>query len=188
MFLRKSRIEPLPLTMSAVRMGERLLQIGIDDPRLASALAAKVGLSGSAVIVVTDEADAARVRSAAAGAGVLVDVQVTPLAPLPFEAGVFDLVIAHSTRGRVSSLDATARTAALREWHRVLRAGGRVMTIEAGAASGLKSLLKQPQEDDAYAAAGGVVGALEAAGFRPVRILAEREGYRFAEGIKSTDA
>ena len=58
MFFRKSRVEPLPVTMSAVRMGERLLQIGIDDPGLASALAAKVGLSGNAAIVATDNADA----------------------------------------------------------------------------------------------------------------------------------
>jgi len=88
MFLRKSRVEPLPVTMSAVRMGERVLQIGIDDPGLASALAAKVGLSGNAAIVVTDDADAARARTAAASGGVLVDVQVTPLAPLPFERRV----------------------------------------------------------------------------------------------------
>ena len=185
MFLRKSRVEPLPVTMSAVRMGERLLQIGIDDPGLASALAAKVGLSGHAAIVVTDNADAARVRAAAASAGVLVDVQVTSLATLPFESGAFDLVIAHSMRGLVPSLDTNARTAALREWHRVLRTGGRVMTIEAGAAGGLRGLLRQPHPDDAYAVSGGVVGALEAAGFRPVRVLAEREGYRFAEGIKA---
>lgn len=185
MFLRKSRVEPLPVTMSAVRMGERLLQIGIDDPGLASALAAKVGLSGNAAIVVTDDRDAVRVRTAAASAGVLVDVQVTPLATLPFENGAFDLVIAHSMRGLVSSLDTNARTAALREWHRVLRKGGRVMTIEAGAAGGLRGLLRQPHPGDAYAVSGGVVGALEAAGFRPVRVLAEREGYRFAEGIKA---
>ncbi len=185
MFLRKSRVEPLPVTMIAVRMGERLLQIGFDDPALAAALAAKVGLSGYAAIVVTDDAIAARARTAAASAGVLVDVQVTPLAPLPFESGAFDLVVAHSMRGLVSSLNDGARTEALREWHRVLRSGGRVMTIEAGAASGLKSLLRPPHGDDAYAVSGGVVGALEAAGFRPVRILAEREGYRFAEGIKA---
>jgi hypothetical protein len=30
-----------------------------------------------------------------------------------------------------------------------------------------------------------VIGALQSAGFRPARLLAEREGYRFAEGIKS---
>ena len=49
MFLRKSRIEPLPVTMSAVRMGERVLQVGLDDPALASTLAGKAGLSGSAI-------------------------------------------------------------------------------------------------------------------------------------------
>jgi SAM-dependent methyltransferase len=185
MFLRKSRIQPLPVTMSAVRMGERVLQIGIDDPAVASALAAKVGLSGNAAIAVTDDEGAARARSAAARAGVLVEVQVTPLSPLPFQSGAFDLVIAHSMRGLVSSLDATARTAALREWHRVLRTGGRVMTIEAGRASGLKGLLRHSQLDEAYDASGGVVSALEAAGFRPVRVLAEREGYKFAEGIKT---
>jgi ubiquinone/menaquinone biosynthesis C-methylase UbiE len=185
MFLRKSRVEPLPVTMSAVRMGERVLQIGIDDPGLASALAAKVGLSGNAAIVVTDDAGAERARTAAASAGVLVDVHVSPLAPLPFESDAFDLVIAHSMRGLVAALDENARTTALREWHRVLRTGGRAMTIESGAAGGLKGLLRPPHRDDAYEASGGVVGALEAAGFRPVRILAEREGYRFAEGVKT---
>ena len=70
MFLRKSRIEPLPVTMSAVRMGERVLQIGVDDPALASAIAAKVGLSGNAAIAVTDDRDAARAHGAAAHAGV----------------------------------------------------------------------------------------------------------------------
>ena len=185
MFLRKSRIEPLPVTMSAVRMGDRVLQIGIDDPGLASALAAKAGFSGNAAIVVADNAGAERARAAAARTGVLLDVHVTPFAPLPFESGAVDLVIAHSMRGLVSSLDATARSAALREWHRVLRKGGRAMTIEAGAAGGLKGLLRQPRRDDPYAASGGIVGALEAAGFRPARILAEREGYCFVEGIKT---
>ena len=185
MFLRKSRIEPLPVTMSAVRMGERVLQIGIDDAAIVSALASKVGLSGNAAIAVTGDSDAERVRSAAASAGVLVDVKVTPLAPLPFESGAFDLVVVHSMRGFVSSLDANARIAALREWHRVLRAGGRVMTIESGSASGLKGLLRQPHGNDSYDAAGGVVGALEMAGFRPVRVIAEREGYKFAEGTKT---
>ena len=184
MFLRKPRVEVLPVTMSAVRLGERVLQIGIDDPVVATAIAAKAGLSGNAVIAVTGEEDAARARDAAAKAGLLVDVQVTPLAPLPFESGAFDLIVAHSMRGLVSSLDAGAQHAALREWHRVLRAGGRAMTIEAGPASGLKSLLKPPQRNERYDAAGGMVGALEAAGFR-ARLLAEREGYRFAEGIKT---
>ena len=184
MFLRKSRIEPLPVTMSAVRMGERVLQIGVDDPAVASAIAAKVGLSGNAAIAVTDDRDAARAHGAAANAGTLVDVKVTPLAPLPFDNEAFDLVIVHSMRGLLSSLDANARIAAMREWHRVIRHGGRVMTIEPGTVSGIKSLIQQRRSDDVYEGAGGVVGALENAGFRPVRLLADREGFKFAEGMK----
>jgi SAM-dependent methyltransferase len=184
MFLRKSRIEPLPVTMSAVRMGERVLQIGVDDPAVASAIAAKVGISGNAAIAVTDERDAARANSAAAHAGVLVDVRVTPLAPLPFDNEAFDLVIVHGMRGLLSLLDANGRSAAMREWHRVIRHGGRVMTIEPGTISGIKGLIRQRRGDDAYAGGGGVIGALESAGFRPVRLLADREGYKFAEGIK----
>jgi len=185
MFLRKARIEPLPVTMSAVRMGERVLQIGVDDPAVATAIAAKVGLSGNATIAVTDQRDAARARGAAANVGILVDVKITSLAPLPFDNDAFDLVIVHSMRGVLSSLDATSRVEAMREWHRVVRHGGRVMTIEPGAVSGIKSLIQQRRSDDAYEGRGGVVGALEMAGFRPVRLLADREGYKFAEGIKS---
>jgi len=184
MFLRKTRIEPLPVTMSAVRLGERVLQIGVDDPAVATAIAAKVGLSGNAAIAVTAERDAERAQAATANAGILVDVQVTPLASLPFESDAFDLIVVHATRGLLSSLDAEARVGAMREWRRVLRHGGRVMTIEAGPATGLAGVFKPQRTDPSYEASGGVVGALEAAGFRPVRMLAEREGYKFAEGIK----
>lgn len=185
MFLRKSRLEPLPVTMSAVRMGERILQIGIDDPALAGALAAKVGLSGNAAIAVTDHAGAARARSAAEAAGVLVDVQVTPIAPLPFDNAAFDLAIAHSMHGLLASLDVAARASAAREWHRVLRIGGRVMTIEAGAIGGLKGMLRPQHGQGPYETAGGIVAALETAGFRAVRVLADREGFKFTEGIKT---
>ena len=41
------------------------------------------------------------------------------------------------------------------------------------------SFLGRPQQ------LGEFFGILEAAGFRPVRLLAEREGYRFIEGLKS---
>jgi SAM-dependent methyltransferase len=184
MFLRKSRLEPLPVTMSAVHMGERVLQIGVDDAAVTSAIAAKVGLSGNAAIAVTDNRDAVRAHGAAANAGVLVDVKVTPLAQLPFDNEAFDLVIVHSMRGLLSSLDANARLAAMREWHRVIRHGGRAMTIEPGIVSGIKSLMQPRRHDGAYEGGGGVVSALESAGFRPVRLLADREGYKFAEGIK----
>lgn len=175
MFLRKSRIEALPVTMSAVRMGERVLQIGIDDPAVASAIAAKAGLSGNAAMAVVNDDDAARAAHAFASAGILVDVKVTPLETLPFDSDTFDLAVVHALHGVRASRES------MREWHRVLRRGGRLMTIEGGPASGLAAMFKTPRPP----AEGDVVASLETAGFRPVRLLAEREGYRFAEGIKS---
>ena len=91
-FIRKSKMERLPVTMTGVRMGERALQIGIDDPSLASAIAAKVGLSGHAAIAVSDDPAAAKARAAAATAGILVDVRVTPFDSLPFPGDAFDAI------------------------------------------------------------------------------------------------
>jgi len=184
MFLRKSSLEPLPVTMSAVRMGERVLQIGIDEPAIVTAIAAKVGLSGSAAIAVTENTDAERVTRAAAGAGLLIDVKVTPLAPLPYDSDSFDLVVVHATRGLVTSLDAAARVAAVREWNRVLRDGGRVMTIESIHTGGLKALLRRTPDNEGDPS-GGILQTLQAAGFHMSRVLAEREGFRFAEAIKT---
>ena len=180
MFLRKSRIEPLPVTMSAVRMGERVLQVGVDDPAVASAIAAKAGLSGNAAMAVVNDRDAARANHAFSNAGILVDVQVAPLERLPFASDTFDLVVVHAARGVPSSLDASGRRSSMLEWLRVLRRGGRVVTIEGAPVTGVAAMFKTPRPPE-----GDVVGALEAAGFRPARVLAEREGYRFAEGIKS---
>ena len=60
MFLRQSTVgrEPLAIAMSGVRMGERLLQIGMDTPVVTGLLAAKPGLSGESAMVVPDDATA----------------------------------------------------------------------------------------------------------------------------------
>jgi ubiquinone/menaquinone biosynthesis C-methylase UbiE len=164
-FLRKAKQqEQLPVTMSGVRMGERALQIGIDEPSLVSAIAAKVGLSGHAAIAVADDAGGAAGRAAAEKAGVLVDLHVASLNALPFADNSFDVVVLHARSGWLASLDDSGRQAVLREVHRVLRAGGRVMAIEA--------------------AGGTAANALPLAGFRAARVLAERDGYRFTEGLK----
>ena len=65
-FLRKSSVgsEPLSVTMSGVRLGERALQIGLDDPNIAALIAAKTGMTGQASLVVGDEAAAASARDA----------------------------------------------------------------------------------------------------------------------------
>lgn len=185
MFFRKARIEALPVTMAGVRMGERLLQVGVDDAGLVAALASKVGLSGAAAHAVDNEAAAARVRAAAAGAGVLVDVQVTPLRALSFAPGSFDLAVIHSTSGLLASMTPEDRVGCLQAVHRALRSGGRVVVIEAAPRQGLAALFRGHAVNEHYAAAGGADAALKAEGFRPVRLLGEREGYRFTEGLKT---
>ncbi len=186
---RKSNVEPLPITMTGVRLGERVLQIGIDDPALIAALAAKAGMSGTAVLVVTNEKDAQRARNAATKAGTLLDVKVvTPLRNLPFDDDAFDLIVFHSMSGLIASLAPYTRVRCLEESFRILRAGGRMIVIEPEPRGGLAGLIRPYNVDAYYASGAGAVGAMKMEGFKPVRILADRDGYRFTEGIKSLDA
>jgi ubiquinone/menaquinone biosynthesis C-methylase UbiE len=185
MFFRKlSARDPLAVTMSGVRMGERVLQVGADSPPIVGAIAAKVGLSGYAAIAVPDDQAADRARAGAADAGGLIDLHVTSLGALPFESGGFDAVVLHNTRGALTTLGPNA-AAALGECRRVLREGGRMVVIEAGTPTGLAALIggraKAATDQD-----GRTLCALEAAGFKPVRLLADREGLRFVEGLKPT--
>jgi ubiquinone/menaquinone biosynthesis C-methylase UbiE len=185
MFLRRARLTsaPLPVTMSGVRMGERVLQIGIDDPAIAGGIASTVGISGEAAFVAADDRAAAKVQRALEKAAALADVRVAPLDALPFGDAGFDAVIIHGASGTLASLSGDVRDRLLRECRRVLRSGGRVVAIDPGTHTGLSALMKTGPAPE-YAAAGGTVAALEAAGFKPVRLLADREGYAFTEGMK----
>jgi ubiquinone/menaquinone biosynthesis C-methylase UbiE len=165
--------------MCGVRMGERALQIGIHDPSLVGTIAAKVGLSGHAAIAVIDDCTAEEARAAAAEAGVLVDVQVTTLGSLPFPDDGFDVVVLHAVSGALPPLDGATGREMLREVHRVLRAGGRVMILEKGQSRRTWRRGQSPQ-----LRAGATPAALGTAGFRAARHLADREGYSFVEGLK----
>ncbi len=183
MFLRKTKArEPLPLTMTGVRMGERLLQIGVDDPAVAGAIAAKVGLSGTAAIAVANDAGAARAHSAAAKAGALIDVTVTRFDALPYPDASFDVVIVHAMRGGLGGPTSEISPSALKQCLRVLRRGGRGVAITPGPKSGLVALLRPtPPEAPGESAA----AALSIAGFNPVRVVGELEGFRFTEGLRA---
>ena len=175
-FLRKASLERLPVVMCGVRMGERALQIGVADVSFVGEIAAKVGLSGHAAVAVADERDAEKARRSAAGAGALVDVIVAPLDALPLPVDGFDVVVIHPA-GLAQPLAAAAGM--LREAYRVLRAGGRLVIIEGGGL-GFAGRVRGPAPADAAA----TLGALTAARFKATRVLAEREGYRFIEGLK----
>ena len=63
-------------SMVGVKMGDRVLQVGCGDGRHLAVLAGKVGLTGRACGVAPDEPAATVARTAAAKAGVLVEIEV----------------------------------------------------------------------------------------------------------------
>lgn len=164
----------LAIAMTGVRLGERFLQIGSGTPSMSAAIASKVGVSGHAAAVDDTTGGAEALEQAAARAGVLVEVQVSASKALPFDADSFDLVVLDRTG---MGMDA-ARGWTPEAW-RVSRAGGRVIVAERVAA-GVRGLFARPTADDRDAA----LRLLENSGFRPVRRIAERNGWRFTEGIK----
>jgi hypothetical protein len=170
----------LVVRMTGVQMGDRLAQIGCAHGGRLAALAGKVGLSGRAVAYVPDEASAARARKGASQAGVLLELDVVPPTRLPAEAGPFDLAVIDDTGGLLGSLTREDRMAAAREALRILRPGGRVIVIGSGERGGLGALFSRAARGPRFDPA----PTLQADGFRSVRVLAERDGLVFVEGIK----
>src|SRR5213596_362679 len=97
MWIRRSDPYVLLVSMTGVKMGDRLVQIGCAHGGRLAAVAGKVGLSGRAVLVAPDETSAARARKAAGDAGVLVEIEVAPPVRLPVENDAFDLAVVDET-------------------------------------------------------------------------------------------
>lgn len=185
MFLNPFRRRDNPFTlvvgMTGVKMGDRLLQVGCANAAQLAAVAANVGLSGRAAAVVADTATGAQVEKAASRAGVLVDVTVSALTKLPVDDKDFDVAIIDDTGAHFTHLPAADRGAIVRETLRVLRPGGRVMVIGSTPLTGLAAKLSQRSPD---ALSTDPTPTLQADGYRTVRILAERDGLIFWEGMK----
>jgi hypothetical protein len=126
-------------------------------------------LSGNAAVAVFDEPSAKRAAATGARVGALIDVQRIDQDRLPFDADVVDMVVIDDTRGSFATKPSGNRVAILNDARRVVRAGGRIEIIEAEA---------RPEGYDS-------ARDLGEAGFKPVRELAVRDGFRFVEGLKT---
>jgi ubiquinone/menaquinone biosynthesis C-methylase UbiE len=176
-FFRPSIPVDLPVSMAGIVLGNRLLVVGCSDPALIAKLAVKTGLTGRACALDESETRRARAAAFAEREGALVETVTAPWNHMPFDADSFDVVV---VRGMLSSADEASWQAGLADVFRVVRKGGRCLTIDGGTAGGLALFRRSPR------VAGDAPRALEAAGFRAVRVLAERDGFLFVEGVKGT--
>jgi len=173
--------------MTGVALGDRLLQLGCTDGSLLGAIGSKAGLSGRVCAVVPDDAQAARARRAAEKFGFLLEIELGPLGQVPFEDGAFNLIVVDNQEGLLSSMRPEDRVATLREAFRLLAPRGRIVVIEQGPRGGLGALFgaRAPASADShYNSSGGAIVALEAEGFRAARLLGERDGLSFFEGVR----
>src|SRR5687767_1036267 len=178
MWFRKASTEPLAVTMTAVKLGDRFLSVGLRDIPLIAAVAAKSGLTGRACAVDADEARALTAGAALEREGALVEVTRAPFGMWPFDEGSFDVaLIAHL----LPSLTPDVRAQSVSETLRVLRPGGRAVVIEPAPRGGLGAFIAGKGSVTTYE---GPVKALQDAGFAAVRLLAETDGVLYAEGIR----
>jgi ubiquinone/menaquinone biosynthesis C-methylase UbiE len=173
--------------MTGVSLGDRLLYVGCTDASMLGAIGSKVGLSGRVCALVSDHDDAARAKRAAESAGFLLELETGDLSRLPFEDAAFNLIVIDNQLGLLARMRPEHRVALVKECFRTLAPRGRVVIVERAPRGGLGALLSRsegPAADPVYRASGGAVAALEAEGFRAARLLAERGGLSFFEGVR----
>jgi SAM-dependent methyltransferase len=183
-FVRRRDSHTLLVSMTGVKMGDRVAFVGCANGARLAAIAAKVGLSGRALVIAPDESAAARARKGAENAGVLVDVQVASPTRTLLEDAAFDLAVVDDTGDLFGTMSSDERARAVREMARVLRPGGRIVFVGAAPAAGIARLLAMQPSTPSLASSGEANRTIEANGFGIVRTLAERDGQVFVEGIK----
>jgi SAM-dependent methyltransferase len=165
----------LVVSMTGLGLGDRLLVIGLSEPRVLAALAGKVGITGRACGVDADASAVERAERAAANAGVLVEVaQAEPDRP-PYDVDAFDVVVVRSA-GTLAPDEETRR--AMVGAAAVLRNGGRCLVL-AGGGRGRGGGSRGPS----IARGAALVALFNAAGYRAARVLAERDGILFVEAV-----
>jgi SAM-dependent methyltransferase len=175
---RKTEGEPLAVTMTGVKLGDRFLSVGVRDRELIAVLAAKAGLTGTACAVDADEAAVKSAAAAIEAAGALAEVTRAPWGQWPYSEGSFDVALIRDVLPALTQAD---RSSAVAQVLRVLRPGGRVIVID-GTGRGSFGWIKGGAGTRPAAAA--ATQTLKDAGFAAVRVLAETDGVSYVEGIK----
>jgi hypothetical protein len=167
----------LVVSMVGVKLGERVLVLGLADVPLLASLGAKVGLTGRACGVDVSEDATVRAQRFAERQGVLVETMIGALARPPFEPCSFDLVVVRAA----GDLRDEAHVAAAAEGaHTVLRDGGRC-TIIVNVARPRAISVSRPAAPGP--APDRLVGLLSRTGYLGARTLVERDGLAFVEAI-----
>jgi ubiquinone/menaquinone biosynthesis C-methylase UbiE len=177
-FRKQAPAEPLGVTMAAVKLGERMLAVGVRNPTLTAQLAAKAGLTGRACVVDDDEERLATAAAAIEQDGALIEAVRAPYGMWPFEDGSFDVAVIPDL---LSTLTADIRARCVSEVLRVLRPGGRAIVLESMPRGGFGALLNRPAAGPKHP---GAIASLRDAGFAAVREIAEADGVLYVEGIK----
>jgi ubiquinone/menaquinone biosynthesis C-methylase UbiE len=180
-WFRQPSLDPLSVSMAGATLGDRVLVVGCSDARLIAALAAKAGLSGRACAVDESPERVTEAARVALREGALVETSSSPPTALPFDAASFDLVVLRDTLER---LERESQMIVAQEALRVLRPGGRCMSIDTLAPAGMASLFSSRETSGSPGDAGPTIDILKTQGFVAVRLLAERDGLRFVEAVK----
>lgn len=163
-FLRKpEREEPLVVSMTGVRLGDRLLFVG-STITFFRPLAARVGLSGQTTVVAPD---AHALKERAERDGLLIDAATG----IPAD-GSYDLAIVEARSGWANALKSVAAA---------VRRGGRLIVI-AGEPRGWLDRLRGPGETPPSDAE--IVQHLVAAGWMSARSIGAHEELRFVESFR----
>ncbi len=136
-WFRPPALDPLSISMTGVKLGDRVLVIGCSDPHLIAELAAKAGLSGRTCAVDESPDVATEAGRVALREGVLVETSSAAPSAQPFDRDSFDLVVLRNVLGAGES---PSRAMAAQEAARVLRPGGRAWLIDTLARSGIAGL------------------------------------------------
>ena len=179
-WFRPTALDPLSVSMTGVKLGDRVLVVGCGDPRLIAALGAKAGMSGRTCAVDESPDLSTEAGRVALKEGVLIETSAAKPHALGVDRESFDLVVLRD----VGTRDRQSRAVAVQEAWRLLRPGGRCMAIDTLARStGVAAMLGGPAPVSADSGA-EAIDVFKAQGFVAVRTLAEREGLRFVEAVK----